>query len=1138
MLALFCDALHRKKNNLHQQHMETFSKSSFPGFKTHLPTVNVTLPLKYPDVDIATLTPNESFNNELSESGNLIDVSSATTLLDFISYDLLNDHKTITFVPVIFKNNFNLKYHNIKISLPHPIISRVCLNVNYHSDSLIIDLIDSNYLFITIKIALSNFERSRLTLDNLADWCHISVPYSFELRSAPYYIKSIDKLNILVSLKDGGLLHLQRQHELDEFDVYLFNEASSLIPLNFISGLFKKKNNPTVLDGVSSNSLVDVVKLDDDNFVALTVNKLLKFWNLKSHQQILNPIDLNDFNVELSSSWLNTIPVKYLHLFTIGERILLTLYVNSARNREDNNRENSSGFVFKTWEIHNADMFQVEELENLFFEPELPSMFAKHAAMQNHLWFIQDYQVELEDNELRYYVLWKSNTSSILVVYVVNVENGSMKVRNWSRVQELSTTFSPRFDISKYQNQVLNSSRYDELIVRTSLNIIKTHLGVDISQAKSIRESINEIAPFQPDQKLFWFNLFSLCEEYKKSSEESIAMVLTPSYVLTLQSNGLGALRPSHMYESFGHQEEVEVNLASILKKVQNLLSTKTYQKITEIISHQQNLTEPEVTEIFDTCLRSKISRDSIVSIVLELDSLPNVLDEINSLIDTTEDFELIDIEEDTPENIALVTTLNTLAAFKEIKHQHVSILNNLVILLIICDVNQHTLPIVNVILEKLKTYNLISYVFDTSFNSLELSAGIETRNLNQLENSLFWPSIVHQHPHLRFLIQESKVNEAYDYFYSVISISSNFIVDVVINLINRGEGELVKKAFLSNLRTGNVIDRFLIGLTYLITNDPDQFYSTFQDYKFFDFSKSVQSTLHGLSKFTTFLDSIFAASSSDLLHEANYFHSLSELSQFQAKHAGQKSFKKTNEVEIEFTNIALKFESKAIENLKQTKGLKILIDSYYLNIFELSVNLTNYDLIYDTLSNLYVTVSPPHYDYTALFTRFINKLVINKDIPILFAPNQNKLYHKNYLRIDKILLELAKNEAVLSNSLRFYEYVYAWRLFGAANRLSSKELVDKRGAIEALYMFIARFKTEKSLIQYTEKNIEDLKQYKLKILELYMIILNCLRSFDDDEDKWILIKDGKLLKVAQLDDIKIEHYEWLKELESEMMEI
>lgn len=263
-------------------------------------------------------------------------------------------------------------------------------------------------------------------------------------------------------------------------------------------------------------------------------------------------------------------------------------------------------------------------------------------------------------------------------------------------------------------------------------------------------------------------------------------------------------------------------------------------------------------------------------------------------------------------------------------------------------------------------------------------------------------------------------------------------------------------------------------------------------------------------------------------LGKANYFHALSELSKSQGRDLRHRSHHRqkfitpatsainavtsadgsSSTIEAEFINNALKFERIAVENLKKINNpdetVILNIDQFYLNIFEMALSSLKYDLVYECLSYLSSSKVSKIFDFKDLLSRFINNLMLNQRISIIFPPNSNKLYSRHYLLIDSILLETANNELALANSLKCYEYLYTWRLFGPT--LDSSQLADKRGAAESLYMFITRFKHEqKNLLANSTTVVEDIKQYKLKILELYMIILNCLKSFDDDEDKWIL---------------------------------
>ena len=93
----------------------------------------------------------------------------------------------------------------------------------------------------------------------------------------------------------------------------------------------------------------------------------------------------------------------------------------------------------------------------------------------------------------------------------------------------------------------------------------------------------------------------------------------------------------------------------------------------------------------------------------------------------------------------------------------------------------------------------------------------------------------------------------------------------------------------------------------------------------------------------------------------------------------------------------------------------------------------------------------------------------------------------------------------------------------------------DKRGAIEALYEFITRFR-----IENPTGDVE--RKVKLKILEIYMIILNLLKSFENNQDQWFLKTNSykettttTRRSIVSLNDLKLEYLEWLKNLDEDV---
>jgi nuclear pore complex protein Nup160 len=1149
---------------------QTYSVSSVVGFNDHIGLkLAIKLPLKYENRPIEEKSPNDIFNDKLGANGGIIRVGNS--MVDNVSWQVLNDMKTIVLTPInLKKNSFDLDYQKLIIELPNRIGSK-CISVQYslHDDIdnegfIIIDLLDENYLLISLKLDIPQFYNSSeiFTLDRFHEWGNISVPYSFELRSVPFSLKSIDSLNLIVSLKDGGLLHFKRSTILKDFDVYNFNDTSTLLPLNFLGGLFKLKNSGSnsVVEGINSNCIVDVLLIAPHEIVTLSVSKQLKIWNLNSHQSSIAPISLGENS---DNSWLTTIPTKHLQMIEDeNNKKFLTCQFTSA------SKDQKSAFQITAHEIscdnNNFELSQLGSSENL----EIPFQDNLDIQSQNINWFIQDFSSEIFDDFILYHILWKSYTSSILTTYQHNISGGVERLySSFTGPTNNSEEFNPYHQIDYYIHKVLNSGRYNNLILQTSLNILRDHYKVNsyIHPSKSIRSCIQEtIHQIAVDPKLVWFKLDSLCEEYRKMSEEVLGLNhIGQNKFLVLQANGIESFGLSHYFEKVFFPESIETSefkLGNILKRITSSVSKRTCHKLSEKVRHHGKLSITDTDELYETYLKSRFSDGEVLEIIAEMSSIPNYTDILNSFVNLkiSKPSEFIHYSTSQPDQLSPLRKLTTIATIKDIIEQHEYILSTLLVMFLLFGGTEDNVNYINDIIDKLNSYETFKLVLDTCFKSFSPFSPIEDLNISNLEYSLFWSAIVKGHPELNYRIETDQLNDAFNYiFIRCVKNYENMIADVTIDLINRGEGKFIRETYFPKLSNKRPIDRFLMGLVFLINDEPDKFFDIFKNYQNLQMHKDkeveakIKTSLSIDPSIKDFLNVIFTREDNPIERESNYYHALSVLAKARVTYhkkqsPGQMSLSiaKTNlsNIETEFLSTALDFENKSIELLKQiqTPSQSVLnkIDSHFIRVFELSLKLTKYDYVYDALSNISPDNISEECDYEQLFTKFIRNLIANQSLSIIFPPNMNALYKKNFLLIDGILLKLANNEIDLAGSRRIYEYLYSWRLFGISNELSSSQLADKRGAIEALYMFITRFRFESNLIEFgATTTVEASKQFKLKILELYMIIINCLKSFENDDDKWILKQDKQSNKLLKLDDIKIEYFEWIKELERELHE-
>ncbi|RCK58847.1 hypothetical protein Cantr_07236 [Candida viswanathii] len=1091
----------------------SYSSSSIVGYKDSLFNYHVKLPLSYPPATTTSSpSPNVEFQKQTAITGSIIKFP-PQSIVNAASVSVLNDLRTIVLTPLEFQlNAIGFKFQNLIFDLPHPIITTNCFTVQYHDGNIIVDFIDESYLCVTLKISVDNFVlNQKLSLNNFETWGQISVPYSFELRSAPFYLKNLDELNLIVSLKDGGLLHFKRLDVLADFTVSNFQEQT---PMLSFFGLFGKgganKNKEIVLEGISSNSIVDALRIGD-LVITLSVNKVLKVWQLETHQN-LESVPLSD-----DDTWLAAIPCKYFKLIDYNDKQYITFFINTKSGDSS-----KSMFAFKVFELQGSSLI---ELSDFGFQPEVPisllsssDIFFHESNFQNTIWFIQDYEVDIIDGNLQYHILWKSNTSSILVKYSISMATGSILSINISHPGTLETgeeDISAYHDTQYYFNKIFNSGSYDQLIVATSLKILSQHWKFDVQITEDIRQVAKDIIKSQstPETaKNYWFKLQSLCDEFKKLSDEALSLTLFEDRALALYVNGYGIFRGSNYFESFVNKtlSSPDGKLMSIFNKFRTVISSKSYHKLYEEFVKQKKVSSDDVTPLFTKFIEGKISTGEIQTILGELEQTPDAVELVKSLIGRN-GFELISSDGSGDREVGIFNQISTIIAFKNTISAHESLLMDLVILFIMCETNDQIVEFLNEIRASLWNYSVLDAVFDTCLTNNK----VETKTLSLLQDSIFWTAVVSKdRPQLGAFINESQLNEAFDYLYNDVLNSSDYVTDVVVELINDQEGFYLKEKFLRKLNPDSTIDKFLSGLIYLFTNDADSYYEVFQDYEGF---KDIEprTRLEPLKKnedLARFLDVLFGNPT-----KAQYFHGLSKLTQSQIK-LNNKSV----ESESRFIEIASDFEKSAIEDDSSAE----LQQEYYLNLFELSLGISNFGTTTKCLNNLTTAK-----DFQSLFAKFITKIVLQLKLDIIFPGNDNKdyaIYRDYFSLVDETILKIA-NDANLSQSLRIYEYLYSWRLFGANTAGEQNALGDERGAVESLYRFITRFKEEHSDQATVERKV------KLKILELYMIILNVLKSFATGQDKWILKYQGNERTLVSIDDIKLEYLEWLKNLDDDL---
>lgn len=1139
--------------------MSAFGYSSIVGYASHLPLKHVSLPLKYLKEEISADSA-ERFTNNIFSFGGFIDLSSQKGhFFCSIQYGIDNDRKTIHLIPILADEvtSLSVQFQRIQIHLPHPVIGKgmaVFHFVSLTTDEepyLVIDIIDESYLLINLKIELSDFLvgnlNNRLVLDSFSEWVNISVPYSFELRSLPFFMEALDAHNIIVSLKDGGLLHFSRPSVLSSVDIFNFSEAYTFLSLT-LGSIFRNNKSDRVVDGISSNAIVDVVKVSEFQFVTLSARKCLIIWDMRSHKQVSSTIELGKFHT--SSSWLTTVPTKYMQVHEIES----SRYLSVVYTAEDDS-EVTSGFVFQSYRILPEGL--IPDSEEYKFSPEQPST---SSTTESNVFKIQDFQIpsSLESSTVNYFVLWKSNTYSVLARYDVNIASSAITQVSFSIPHSslLSDELILRQGDSYYQNMIFNSGHYDKDIVSTALSIFKSKSGrtsgdlSGMSLTQEVRFTItNTSKAIGVSTTALWYKLYLICEEFRKLCKESLSLLVRPNFVLTCEAKGVGVYREAHNYESFGRRDTTG-DFAKLLQGLSSKFSANTKRKLVEEIKALSRITASDASRLASSYLSSKITGEEVSKIMDEMKNIPFAVKVIDEVINS--DFrDEIALDEHSAvrsgTGYGLFSKLLTVSTFKHIKDSHQSTLLNLFILFLLCEVNETILNFLSAIVQRFSRYAMFEDVFDICFTGSSSKCGIEESNVSLLENSIFWTAAVNKYPELLCLIKSKNYNAAFDYYSKIVlgTHHEELLLNVILDLLNRNEAKTVKEKFTSTFEINSPLNRFLSGLLSLANNDPSQFFVMMSDYDTFkaigdeDTKNLLINGLSSNQELKSFLSSIFAKSMDDVLTRANYFHELAKLSKAFSKKSVTVMDDSTSSKN--FMEKSLEFEQRAVKILEETGtssgdvvGFKTIL---LRNLFEESLELFDFSGAINSLHKLSLLVSKS--DLKSYFTRLMRILITRREISRCFSASKNSLFVENYLLVDNILLELANNDLILSNALRCYEFLYSWRLFGSSTGFRSLNLGDKRGAVEALYIFITRFRLEQENLGLSSNESEDFKQFKLKVLELYMIIINCLKTFNDAEDRWFVKRDNsQRLGVIDLSELTLEYFKWLKELEKELDDV
>ncbi|KAH3677207.1 hypothetical protein WICMUC_001788 [Wickerhamomyces mucosus] len=1010
--------------------------------------------------------PESQFKLHLSTKTDSIDINDSN--ISKINYRLINNNRSILLTPIIFNNNFNNELYQLKINLPDKILSN-CIVINHtilNNESIIlIDLIIESGLLITSMIKLKDFSTPTISSNNYSEWNKISNPYGFDIRK-PHLLYSYNFNYILVFLKDGGLIALKRTNLnlLFEIEPIIFNDNSYLENLSNIFKLTKpwsNSNNSLIDSKISLKTVVDVIHYKD-YLITITINKKLRVWSIDKQSLILekNLIDLLNLNDIDNDIFLDSTPSKLLDLIEFQDLNYLSIYFPFNNG------------IFKIFKIE-SDFFK---LIDIGLDLQTKSQFNG----LNSIWLVADFKlIKEQDSKLALWILWKSNTSSIVKKLIIN-DNLSIE---WIEISKHSNDIgiNRKKKINSetwsefYQWKIFQTGLYSNLILETSLSIFQSHfnnisnLNKKISNddqslleriTKTISESIEYFNPNNYDLTLSnqWKKFDSLCQEFKKQIDEPLNFLISNGSILLVNRLNYDYIRepPSivdKQIDQSSNQFKLKSNLSKFVSNLPNDVLNNVKNSILQLINgleFNEISIISEFSNIFETQLNNKFNLSNLNILVEELSNLGDLFQIIEEIlkfqhyesnnIDNDIDND-IDNEDSKLSNLSLSILINS---SKDIIQSYSSTLFELIILLLVLEFeNKDKLQeIIFKILKIYKNYELVNSSFELGINrngSLEIDSSIVWNNsiFTKIISTKFSKGFKFSNESL-IIFTNSKILPFIN--------TSEFFELLIIELYNSQNYHVIYTNFWEYFNNDPILQLFK-GIVLLKLDQP---------------LKSTKLFINNSSSISRF------RLSSQNLEILKLVKDSQDLSVFFQSHLSKYYFNLSLlfEQNLKFEE-ALNFINLSISNQSLTEFDINFSEQRYLKLFEISLEISNYSIAKTALTNIKDLNSKK----TAL-NKFIEKLYDNNELKKLNELN----FTKDQLLIDEILYEKAINS---SSPLFYFKVLYAFRL----------NYKDYRGSMEALYEYIQNYESS-----------EEIKS------NLYLTILNVISTLTKD-DQWILKK-------------------------------
>lgn len=1106
------------------------------GLWSKYPTKRVKLPLQYP---ILKSDDQQPPGLKFSKGGIVEHQRDGDSFISAVHYRLDSDMKSLFLCPITgSESKLQLNLQLIEVQLPRKIFATSTLYVHQtfrgtrDDPSIAIDMIDENFLFISVRVRLTDFiigdPRKSLSLDHFEEWVHISVPYSFELKAEPLSICALAENDVLVSLEDGALLHFKRLSFLADFEIFNFNTSKDGKDI-----LFERLARPNgeIAKKSKKAGVLDIEGVHDQLFATLSYDKTLRLYNCDQHT-ILDAI-----NEKKDDSHLNDmahLPTNCLRKVT-SERTLkshLFMLDPTPLTRGKNS-------VVSIWAYEISDSDLLERSEMFTFEVHIPSYFEDQRNQRGVL-HVHDYVVSENDNVFEHRLLWKHNNLTLLTSHSQDVLNGGILSESISKAEastDLPLAKMETRDLNYFRDLIWNSGRYDTNIITNAKDVLVKSSTIEPRLVKSIGlrtslegviDSISLSAGVTASS--LWHKLFLICEEFKKTGQEPLSMHQMQNFVFVSEANGVGVFRDLHFYEDFSSHPQ-SGSLKRILDILRTRISSSAFNQLRVFMESPHELSEQEVCRKARELLDGRFKEHEVGMLVEHLDG---------DMLSLVEDLSLKTLSNGRGSSSTGVQKLNlfmksyAIKTFLSILEAHRTILVEIASLFMLCETNPKVIQILNSIRHKLHIYRFLEQSFGLSFDDLD-GLRIQNESVGNPELAVFW-DIFGEESSFILSVQQFRLNEAFDIVGRTV-FSDEFeylIMRLIIRLINCDEWSLAKAKFLEYLDVTKPLQRYIYGILSLFIGDLDVFLAyvaNIENLGLFLGSNLFQK-LHPLLRrlpYLRFLVEDYGSSGEDADSiSAIYFHKLSAMCE---SYSLVPTLSKHQRQDI--IGQAVAFEEKAVEHFESSSENDELRLQSQKKLFDLSLKMGKFEGALRALDSLLQIL--PYAELRVTFVALLKALIAEEKQQLLFGSLAESFCKGHHHLVDKLLLEEANEDLVLWRALKTYELLYSWRLCGTiSSSYVTEQCGDKRGASEALYIFITRFRLENDNLKSSRAR-DAYRLFKLKILELYMIIINCVQSFDNEEDMWIRRKNGPNFEVVGIKTLLHEHSNWLHDLENDI---